>query len=253
MSRRLAAFRITPPVTVMQALSPEHSVEDRPTDRNASRTRCTSTGNSACLPMTRLINALPYRFGSFPWYRARYPGSAGGVRRAVHAQRPRSLFAQRRHHQQQFGEGLQITAVGRGLAQLFQTFFAIDVRPRDPQQNAQQRPSRLQTQQVILHPRPQVGVGSLRVDLHQSLREDAALLCIAQSGEGLLIDQSGIVGAPGRRSETSRTAHSDRPGIFCNAASASRSAWTISCVNSAFFAGSGRNLGAVLKAGVVNK
>ena len=81
----------------------------------------------------------------------------------------------------------------RRLANLFQASLAINVRARHSQENTQRR--RLQAQQIVLHARTKVRVGSLRLRLYQSLGKDAALLRVAQRGEGLLFDQTRIIGA----------------------------------------------------------
>ncbi len=80
------------------------------------------------------------------------------------------VIAQRR--QQQLCKWLQVMTVKPRLANLLQDSLAIDVRARHSQENTQRR--RLQTQQIVLHARTKVRVGSLRLRLHQSSEKTRA-------------------------------------------------------------------------------
>ena len=73
------------------------------------------------------------------------------------------VIAQRRHRQQQLCKWLQVMTVKRRLANLFKAPLAIDVRARHSQENTQRRG--LQAQEIVLHTRTKVRVGSLRLRL----------------------------------------------------------------------------------------
>ncbi len=105
----------------------------------------------------------------------------------------RIFIAQRRHRQQHLCKWLQIMTAKRCLANLLQAPLAINVRARHSQQNTERR--WLQAQQIVLHPRTKVRVGSFRLRLYHFLGKDAALLRLTQRGERLLFDQTRVIGA----------------------------------------------------------